>query len=1306
MKKPVLKYLGFLIPLILLWFNFGYGQNSGIVTSGLVLQLDASNSSSYNGSGTTWSDLTGNGYNGSILNGTFFDSQDKSFSFDGTDDKIITPTISNIYSYTIGVVTKGGDGTLIYRNSNMNYSDNRDNIMLKISNSNNNVEFRIEYDATDNDKNLVVNNNFSQDKFYHIVASYDWNSKTQKVYIDGVLKGTSQHSSEPSNIYRADSFYSIGTVGYSNHAGGNSDRDMFNGKISKVILYNSVLTDQQVLQNYNALVDNPPTDISLTSNTISETASIGSLVGTLSATDSDTSISSLTFSFTSSGDAQDDDNGSFTISGTSLLTSTTLDYETKTSYNIYVNVNDGTTNYAKAFTVSVTNVLEPITDLGFEVASIVTDGLILHLDAGDSNSYSGSGNTWYDISGNNNHGTLNGPTFTNTGLKHFVFNGTDDVASLNLSNYNELTFEFWFYDNKTSGQRDLLTYNGNSGSFTFSNMNHFRTDGNGLNAAKFPTSLISNQWVRFVYVKNTKIFINNTKTNISSGSDMTYGQLKIGDARSDVGQHWDGKIALVRIYDRNLTDQEIEKNYEVFDKVVNNNQQVGTSSSTVSIDEEVAIGTVAGTLTATESDSRSFTFTLIAGDGTNDRNNTSFTISGTQLLVAGNIDYETNSTLNIYVQASDGTNTFSKALTVSVNDVNELPVISSTSIASDNSTVSVIFSESVFGGTSQATTTLAADDFSLSLTGGSATLSSATPSSITVNGSTVQLGLSLTGTPNGNEVITVAPIANAIFDVQGATASSTQSNNTVNLNADSDSDGITDPLDQCANTPNGEAIDLNGCAESQKDPDNDGITGANDNCPTVANADQADADGDGVGDVCDNCKDTANSNQLDTDGDGIGNACDDDDDNDGVNDSQDAFPTNAQESVDSDGDGIGDEQDPDADNDGIADEDDNCITVANADQADMDNDGKGDVCDDDIDGDGYENVSENICGSNSLIASSTPDDLDRDFIPDCIDSDIDGDGYENTDDFFPLDKSEWIDSDNDGIGDNADTDDDNDNWLDADELECGTDPLDSSNTPLDTDKDQIADCIDQDDDNDTYLDTEDLFPLDAQEWSDNDLDGIGDNADLDDDNDEYLDQDEIECQSDPLDRSSTPEDFDGDLLPDCVDEDDDNDNCPDIEDDFPLDSNYCKDTDGDGIDDSFDFDSDNDGVPDYRDAFPEDPNGSVDTDGDGIPDSQDDDKNNDGFPDDKIIISTALTPNQPGVESTWKIINVEDYPFTSVKVYAQDGSVVYESDNYKNDWTGINQRTGQPLPKGPYYFRISLGGTSNEVKDGWLYIFN
>ena len=59
------------------------------------------------------------------------------------------------------------------------------------------------------------------------------------------------------------------------------------------------------------------------------------------------------------------DNNHFTIQGASLKTSGTFDFETKSSYNIYINTNDGTDNYAKAFTVSVTNVLEPITDLGF-----------------------------------------------------------------------------------------------------------------------------------------------------------------------------------------------------------------------------------------------------------------------------------------------------------------------------------------------------------------------------------------------------------------------------------------------------------------------------------------------------------------------------------------------------------------------------------------------------------------------------------------------------------------------------------------------------------------------------------------------------------------------------------------------------------------------------------------------------------------------------------------------------------------------------------------------------------------------------
>ena len=99
------------------------------------------------------------------------------------------------------------------------------------------------------------------------------------------------------------------------------------------------------------------------------------------------------------------------------------------------------------------------------------------------------------------------------------------------------------------------------------------------------------------------------------------------------------------------------------------------SSSSTSVDEEVSIGTEVGTLTATDSDTTNLTYSLVSGNGTNDQHNSLFTVSGTQLIVAGNIDYETNATLNIYVQVSDGENTYQKAMTVTVNDIKETPSI-------------------------------------------------------------------------------------------------------------------------------------------------------------------------------------------------------------------------------------------------------------------------------------------------------------------------------------------------------------------------------------------------------------------------------------------------------------------------------------------------------------------------------------------------------------------------------------------------------------------------------------------------------
>ena len=101
-----------------------------------------------------------------------------------------------------------------------------------------------------------------------------------------------------------------------------------------------------------------------------------------------------------------------------------------------------------------------------------------------------------------------------------------------------------------------------------------------------------------------------------------------------------------------------------------------------------------------------------------------------------------------------------------------------------------------------------------------------------------------------------------------------------------------------------------------------------------------------------------------------------------------------------------------------------------------------------------------------------------DFIPD-----RDGDGITDSEDAFPDNPSESLDSDSDGIGDNSDAfPNDPGEWKDSD-------------------SDGIGNNADSDDDNDGIEDTNDQFPEDPSESVDSDGDGIGDNADPDDDND-------------------------------------------------------------------------------------------------------------------------------------------------------------------------------------------------------------
>jgi hypothetical protein len=158
----------------------------------------------------------------------------------------------------------------------------------------------------------------------------------------------------------------------------------------------------------------------------------------------------------------------------------------------------------------------------------------------------------------------------------------------------------------------------------------------------------------------------------------------------------------------------------------------------------------------------------------------------------------------------------------------------------------------------------------------------------------------------------------------------------------------------------------------------------------------------------------------DTDLDGLINNFDSDDDNDGVLDSDDAFPLDENETVDTDSDGTGNNADTDDDNDGVLDIYDDLPFDA-TEQVDTDGDGLGNSVDTDDDGDGIQDGLD-ACPLDPMEIVDT----DGDGICDGPDLDADGDGVNDDSDSFYLDSSEQYDTDSDGIGDNSDSDIDGD----------------------------------------------------------------------------------------------------------------------------------------------------------------------------------------------------------------------------------------------------------------------------------------
>lgn len=213
-----------------------------IVTSGLVLALDAADKNSYRGTGTSWKDLTVNGYNGTLIGSpTYTSTNNGGIIFDSVAKYVTLPTS--------GLAFGTGQFTIeawVYSTSavtyNHIYSSQSSNVVGFIS-----LYYQNGYGFSVADLgNSAVRTatthqtTVSQNTWYHVVGIRN-SSNQYIVYVNGIVSTTNATSSYP---------LSAAAPQIASNPATNTER--FTGIISSFRLYTRFLSETEVLQNYNA----------------------------------------------------------------------------------------------------------------------------------------------------------------------------------------------------------------------------------------------------------------------------------------------------------------------------------------------------------------------------------------------------------------------------------------------------------------------------------------------------------------------------------------------------------------------------------------------------------------------------------------------------------------------------------------------------------------------------------------------------------------------------------------------------------------------------------------------------------------------------------------------------------------------------------------------------------------------------------------------------------------------------------------------------------------------------------------------
>lgn len=209
-----------------------------IVTDGLVLYVDAANTKSYPGSGTTWSDLSGQNRNGSLVNGATFNSANNgSMLFDGINDRIEVP--SSTYTFTGGTLEAWIKLNAINRDQGFVGINSGGYVNFWMPGNANQMRWEV-IGTTANPYTVIYTTTvFTTGIWYCVTGTFNGTSTT--VFVNGVQESTQSMTNQPTSIT------TVAYIGDYNAGGYPSSSN-----ISIVKLYNRPLSNSEILRNFQA----------------------------------------------------------------------------------------------------------------------------------------------------------------------------------------------------------------------------------------------------------------------------------------------------------------------------------------------------------------------------------------------------------------------------------------------------------------------------------------------------------------------------------------------------------------------------------------------------------------------------------------------------------------------------------------------------------------------------------------------------------------------------------------------------------------------------------------------------------------------------------------------------------------------------------------------------------------------------------------------------------------------------------------------------------------------------------------------